>query len=617
MCIMKKIILFVSCTFFIAISFSQEIPRKNLEDSMIGWIKIYHFKGFKEPMKVDHRNYSVAQLSLIDSFANWMQASYIPKGGLGDIKKIISEKLGPYNQHTAGLPQHYGAYARTYYFLKYDSKGKLVPATSHDVTWSIIANGVPSDWGIRDLCTPTQSYFTMPSYEAAHDGDALRKMYDLTNVTNIAPYTKLWVRSIETGGGSNFVLLSKDNRSPFIKLTKGEFLKIVEAALPLVYEREKKKLIDREQGDVKRASPFVKYLDELYEKRKQNLAKTKEKYKNRLDEIALVNAQPSLFDLETGRDLFSSGYLTDTESTKDRTPVYKIDPEMAGLCKTDKPQWILVGWWWSLNDPLEKHLHESIIYNFNFSYLYNFFYDPSKIKGQPYRPLRDPAFREAVVINESSETSKKNNADKNIYYFEDFSTTEIGKKPVGWRSDLGYNGKTSTVVQVDGLEGKWATGNYELSSLGLKKPLPQDFTLSYELVASQNFTWGAKGLTLRLFKEASGSNQDSWLKIKLRPGFDGREGETTIEGKFSAGYLSNTRWATAPGFSNNKKNNHITVTIKKNGERLLVFVDDNKVADYEKAIPASTLFNGLTFEETGNDGDKDKYYIGNIKIVKE
>ena len=133
---MRKILLLISLCFFVAASFAQEIPRKELQDSMIGWIKIYNLKGAKEPMKWDHRYYSVAQLSIIDSFANWMQASYIPKGGLGDIKKILSEKLSPYNQHTAGLPQHYGVYAKTYYFLKRNATGKLVPATSHDVTWS-------------------------------------------------------------------------------------------------------------------------------------------------------------------------------------------------------------------------------------------------------------------------------------------------------------------------------------------------------------------------------------------------------------------------------------------------------------------------------------------------
>ena len=616
---MKQYFFIITCCFCSIVSFAQEIPRRELEDSTIGWIKVYNFKGFKEPMKWDHRNYSVAQLSLIDSFANWMQASYLPKGGLGDIKKIVSEKLGLYNQYTASLPQHYGAYAETYFFLKYNSKGKLTPATSHRVTWSMIANGTPVSWAIRDISTNTQCYFTLPSFEAAHASDEVRKANDFSKVTNLAPYTNFWLRNIETGGGTNYVLLSKDNRFPFIKLTKGEYLKLLETFLPLAYEREKREIIKGEQGDLKRAANLLKYLDEKYERQKAGLEKNKEKYKRRLGELALTQAQPTLYDLDNGRDVFSNGYLTDTESTEGRIPVYKVDPAMVELCKKDKPQWILVGWEWTANDPTEKNLHESIINNFNFHYLYNFFFDPEKIKGQTYKPLRSPSFKEAVVITESSEAAKKNKGDANIYFFDDFSTTGIGQKPIGWRSKLGHGGNTSIVVQLNGLNGKWATGNYELTALGLKKPFPQDFTLSYDLVASQNFTWGSKGLTLQLSKETSPGNAESFLRLKFRPGFDGREGETEIEGKFplSPDYLNKSNWVKAPGFSNNKKYNHIKVSIKKKGERLQIFIDENKVAEYEKAIPASQVFNALMFLENGNSGENDKYYISNLKIVKE
>jgi len=70
---------------------------------------------------------------------------------------------------------------------------------------------------------------------------------------------------------------------------------------------------------------------------------------------------------------------------------YKIDPEIAELCKKDKPQWILVQWDYYPGDPAEKQQHDAIINNFNFEYVYNFFFAPEKVKGQPYKPSRDPA----------------------------------------------------------------------------------------------------------------------------------------------------------------------------------------------------------------------------------
>jgi len=139
------------------------------------------------------------------------------------------------------------------------------------------------------------------------------------------------------------------------------------------------------------------------------------------------------------------------------------------------------------------------------------------------------------------------------------------------------------------------------------------------LVAAQNFTWGAKGLTLQLAKEITPGNPESFISLKLRPGFDGKDGQATIEMKFPSppGYQTGSEWFAAPGFSNNKKNNHILVTIKKMDEKLQVFIDKIKIVEYEKAMPASHLFNALSFDCNGNTDENDKYYISNIKITKD
>jgi hypothetical protein len=111
---------------------------------------------------------------------------------------------------------------------------------------------------------------------------------------------------------------------------------------------------------------------------------------------------------------------------------------------------------------------------------------------------------------------------------------------------------------------------------------------------------------------------ESFLSVKLRPGFDGRDGQATLETKFPSppGYSNGSNWYDAPGFSNNKKNNRITVTIKKKEETLQVFIDNTLIADYQKAIPAAHLFNALSFYSY-NSGTNDKFYISNIKIAKD
>ena len=182
---MKKIILFAVVIALMTTSFAQPITHQSIEDSVIGWMKVYNYKGAKAPMKVDAKNYSIAQLSICDSFANWIQASYLPKGGLGDVKKTVSEKLGLYNQHTAGKPQSYGAYSKTYFELKYNSSRKMEPFTNSHILWDISANKIPGDWAVRYICTPTQYYFTMPTAETEVDDEKIKKLLDLTKNINI------------------------------------------------------------------------------------------------------------------------------------------------------------------------------------------------------------------------------------------------------------------------------------------------------------------------------------------------------------------------------------------------------------------------------------------------
>lgn len=617
---MNKLFLCCFLCVFAKNSFGQTIPRKSIEDSVLGWMKVYNFKGAKEPLKVDARLYTVAQLSLCDSFANWIQASYLPKGGWGDIKRYASEKLGLYNQHTAGKPQVYGASAKTYLELKYNSNHKLDLYTSDHIWWDVVANGIPGDWAVRDLCSPGQYYFIMPTAETMLSDENVKKVLDLTKVKSIQPYISLWVGNAGFGGGSENVLLCKDNKLPFVKLTKGEYLQAMEVAIPRFYEKEKKKIQEAEQGDQQRIAVAMKQVDKRIEDFVSGLKKNREKYKNRMEELAMTSTSPGLQNLAFDMDVFSSQKLTDPESTSARYPVYKVDPAIAERCKTSGPQWILVSWDYYIgaDNRIEQHQHESIINNFNFDYVYNFFFAPEKVKGQPYRPLILPTHKETVITSVASEAAKKNTTDKNLHFFDDFSTTAIGKSPAGWRSTLSY-GVTSVIAKLDGLTGNWAElSNFTITPTQLPKPLPQNFTLSYDLLVLEHFTWGARGLIFQLSKETSPGNAESYLSLKLRPGFDGKDGEATLETKFPSppGYSNETKWLVAPGFSNNKKYNRITVTIKKSGEMLQVFIDKQKIAEYGKAIPAAHLFNALSFT-SGNAGENDKFYISNIRIIKE
>jgi len=620
---MKKVIILCCILPGLATSFAQPISRQTIEDSVFGWRKLYHLKGATESKKMDNRVYSIAQLSVCDSLTNWMQASYIPKGGIGDVRKVIFPKASVYSLYNIGLPQGFGV---TSFLWSMEWKNdKIVPIQETEIPWGIAANEVPG-MSINMLSTEKQYYFFMEEGERFFDvtSEEIRKKYEIKTLPQFKKYTTWHLTSSRydrNAGLVDAVLLCKNNQLPFIPVSIGELIQQTGVMIQVKHEQEKKKIIEKAQGNQRDIDYFTKYENEKFEKAKASVTKLLEKYKARLADHAGLHANYDYIDLANGYDIFTRSQIEESPNSLPQLfPVYKLAPNTYELCKKDQPQWILATWSWVTSEANELYMHESIINNFNFDYVYNFFFDPGKVKGQPYKPLRSPVYKEAIVVATASEASKKNTTDKNIYFFEDFSTTGVGKKPIGWYARSSIEGSTSVVAKLDGLEGNWAAmkGHY-LSLNLLKKPLPQNFILSYELVAAQNFTWGAKGLTLKLAKETTPGNAESYLTLKLRPGSGGNDGEVTLETKFPSppGYSNGIRWYVAPGFSNNKKNNRITVTIKKKDEMLQVFIDKTKIAEYEKAIPSALLFNAISFDCGGNSGENDKFYISNITIAND
>jgi hypothetical protein len=586
---------------------AQEIPLRSMEDQVLGWIRIYDYNPATAPITVDTRVYSPAQLSIARLFANWMQASYLPKGALGDVLQVRNAKLSPYNQNTAAHPNAYGALAKLYTELEYDANKKIVPLTSDAFLWGIEANGFYGET-VDGISTPERTYFTMPTFEQQGYGSELDQAADVSRHPVLRKFPTRFVRNSRSGN-QRVVVLSKDHRLPFVTVTKGEYLQAIEATIARMYDTEKQKIARENKGNQKSIDYFMGYLNANHEKRVAVLRSNKEKYKTRLQETAEIwQAEPNML-LENVPEVFEGNGGTPTRLT-----VYTIDPRVIELCKTDAPQWIVMYWTAHLNDPISVGLHQAILNNVDFQYIYDYFFDPGKVKGQPYKPLRSPTFTEAAVVGKPSETATKNAADPSVVFFEDFSSSAVGKKPLNWKSTLDNTGASSVVTELKGLDGHWAAmAGMQVTPTGMKTPLPRDFEVSYDVVAAQNYRWGAKGLTFKLSKTGGPA---SFLSVKIRPGFDGREGEVTVEGQFpgAQGYMNGTKWVGAPGFSNNAVNNRVTVMLKKKGDLLQVFVGQTKVAEYEKGIPPGLQFDAMSFDLTGNSADE-QMFIGNIRIA--
>ena len=611
---------------FIAITFTSQaqiyrerigFDLESIADIDIGWMIIRKHTTPPKGKQLGDRIYSAKQIGNSQMFVEWMQQSYLPKGCLGDATYYQNyiPKFSPTNSllgnaintHRHALPHLYGAQSKMYMFLKKDAQGKFVPQNNLGDFWHIEANQLEYiSQPVSFISSPEEYYFILPDFKDNSKGykaedKARSNLSGFDNHKNIKGYKHLFIPL--SGNAQYVVIMTKDNEElPFEKITIGNFFTEAEKQFP-VWQKT------------------VPVSAEKFATAQKNLDRLKEKYKNKWNDIAeleLSKTQIDLYDFvnatEGNNDMF------DNKDIHTTFPILKVKKTARELGKSDQPQWLVIRWELGMgNQPYYIHLHESILNNFNFDYVYDFFFNPEKVRGQTYKPLRSPSLKEAVVITEASETTKKITADATVFFFEDFSTTALGKKPIGWHAKFANSGTTGVVTNREGLEGNWVElRGHHISATLLKKPLPQNFTLSYDLAASRNFTWGAKGLTMQLSKETPPGNAETFLKLRLRPGFDGRDGEAMLETKFPfpPGYSDDTKWYVVNGFSNNKKNNIITITIKKSEETLQVFIDDTKIAEYEKAIPAAQLFNALSFDCSGNSAGNDKYYISNIKITR-
>lgn len=597
------------------------------ENDYIGWIKIYNYKGATKPAQVDEKKYSIAQLSIMDSFANWMQASYTPMGGLGDIKKYVTRKKNVYaEKYNEAVPQSYGASAVTYRFLK-KVKDKWLPENNLGYFWNIAANQIP--YSFRELAFNTNKVclFILPFYDEKqiadnpNSGDAKTKnLYDLSAHPVLKKYIQYNLKGYREDFGHNMVILSKNNRNPFLPVTIGEALKAAEDAFPVKYAEEKLTATEQNSYNASHLALALKTLDEKFEKAKATVIQLREKYKNRFNENAYLKyGGYAIQDFTNGTDIFTNGQTSNDGSFDRSFPLYKVDPEMQMLCKTDQPQWIMIYWFGAmLDEPPYKHMHESIINNFDFDYAYNFFFDPEKIKGKKYQPRRSPVFEEKIAATEKSSEAKKMGADASVFYFEDFSSTSTGQRPNGWKSELNADAKTATVTNVKDRKEKWLEikGQYFVFPQNIKMPLPQNFELSFDLAVPKDIPWGTKALEFYLGTKKNYDENAPSINLRLRAGFYGRAGEGSITGKFGNDYFNTYKIFDATGFSNDKELNNIKITLKKNGEIFQFFIDKNKITDIPKAIPAGTLFNWLQFKHLNSDADNQKYFITNIKIIR-
>lgn len=242
----------------------------------------------------------------------------------------------------------------------------------------------------------------------------------------------------------------------------------------------------------------------------------------------------------------------------------------------------------------------------------------------------DAGTQQGQSKKESPVSSYKSKFDfvpgEQLILWEDFEQDAVGDFPALW-----FTNGSGEVVTVDSMEGKWLMlkGRSE-SYIDKLLELPDNFTIQFDLLCSMPFSWFSDVFNiyieeiqdLALFHEGQkgGGEMNEFVNLKyhfwlnLHPGkYNPGTYPTLGYGNYSmrsqgAKIELNEIWMPTP------EKQLIQVSIWRQGQRLRVYLNENKILDLPKILPPDMKPNLLVFEPFDLE-EEDAYFLGNLRIA--
>jgi hypothetical protein len=631
---MKKTIVTLSLVILCKISFAQLTAEQRIQDSVIGW---WDNNRFDNALKPTTDPIQKKRVEITNLFVDWMKKSYTPVGGLGTVTRI---------NNSTSFGVKFLVWNVSHDKQWTDEKGRFRPIPEENTPFGLWCNLIPASYKVPFLNYDGANYFVWPT-DGYASAAADKKDLDLKKFPTLNKY---YTRSNE----SQIVILAPDNKMPFVQVTIGEYLNGALANIDKELQKKKDEILDANRGDdesiVKRRESFYAYQDKEYDRFRNGIRKWLEVYKDHLNEPALVNhLQPTINDFYGDTDPFRKSIADPVH------PVYKIPRETIEKCKSDKPQWIATYVYYENKEKGNQlyEMYRSMTENLNYDYIYNYFFDPEKVKGKPYTPANEEQLKARLDGYRKKITAAINpvvtapSSHPDAFFFDDFSTSNEGSNPANWF--FRRYGKHATVTSIKNQTGKWLQLGYgtPVNPSLLKKPLPENFTLAFDMATDGDFeprTGGAINLSLNTSpptpdgseitggngcrigidiiagneRDYNNNNYMGMLRVRINATPE------VNEEHYSGGILYEYPLLE---FTNKKTTVHIAVTVKNN--IVTVFVNDKPVAVSTTfkltyggkcircGVPAGTKFNSIFWTNTTNDADNIKVYMSNVKITKE
>lgn len=613
---------------------AQLTPEQRIQDSAIGW---WDNNRFDYKIKPATDPIQKKRIDITNLFVDWMKKSYTPIGGLGTVTR--------FNNNTS-FGVKFLVWNVSHDKPWTDAKGHFVPIDEENTPFGLWCNIIPGSYSVPFLNGNGSYYFTWPTDGYGTTAKDKQDM-DLKKFPTISKY-------ITRNNESQIVLLAPDNKLPFVEVSIGEYLNGAMSNIDKELQKRKDDILDANRGTddatVKRRKSFYAFQDEQFERFRNGIRKWLAVYKDRLNEPALVtHLQPTINDFDGQVDPFRKSISDPVH------PVFKVPKDIMEKCKTDKPQWIATYCYYENKENGNQlyEMYRSITENLNYDYIYNYFFDPEKVKGKPYIPANEEQLKSRLdgyrkkitaAINPVSVSTRQQG---NAFFFDDFSSGSDGGNPINWY--FRRYGKHAVVTTIKNQQGKWLQLGYgtPVNPSLLKKTLPENFSLAFDIITDSDFesrTGGAINLSLNTRPatadgvETEGGNGTS-INITIIAGNERDYNNNNYMGMLRV-KINSTPEVNKENYSGGlsyeyplreftNKKIKINVSVKVKNNVLTVLINNNAVAtstDFKMTyggkciscgVPAGTKFNSVFWSNTTNDADNTKVYISNVKISTE
>lgn len=205
---------------------------------------------------------------------------------------------------------------------------------------------------------------------------------------------------------------------------------------------------------------------------------------------------------------------------------------------------------------------------------------------------------------------------------EDFSQDAVGDFPAKWNTNA-----SGEIVTMEGQTGKWL----QLAKSGVFMPefiteLPENFTFEFDLAVNPKFSFYSSELSVDFCALKTADNYTDWmqykgnrtgLEVKLHPtGAGNNEGRSDINYFAAATHTATIENnVTVNQFSAFQNKTKVHVAIWRQGQRVRVYVNEEKIWDLPRAFEKLIKYNAIVFSMGSMHDPNDRYLIANLKLA--